>query len=303
MGNLNVSKTVIERMQSFLRKTPEERRTTARFLATMWLAKLPYAPHRVRLAVTPSKQMHFWWSYFPASFHPDRGAFEYWSDDIGDLRFLWKFLQPGMTFLDIGAYHGVYSVVAAKKLGSDGRVVAFEPSPRERERMRLHLRYNRIESVTLEPYALAAKEGAAALAVVTDGGFTTMNSLRRPPTDHATKQVMVDTTSLDSYLARKQIDKVDLMKIDTEGGEVDAFCGAHQLLGRIRPLIICEVLDLVTRSWGYAAADIMKLLRTYDYEWFDILADGSLRAHHPKEEYPEVRNYLAVPREKQDQLA
>ena len=256
--------------------------TTARFLATMWLAKLPYAPHRVRLAMTSHEEVHFWWSYFPASFSPDRGTFDYWGDDVGDLRFLWRSLQPGMMFLDVGAYHGVFSVLAAKKLGRGGRVIAFEPSPRERQRMQRHLRQNRIESVAIEPYALTTGEGVASLNVVVEG-FTTMNSLRPPQIDHPTKQVKVDTTSLDAYLARKQIDRVDLMKIDTEGGEVDAFRGADRLLSQPRPLIICEVLDLVTRPWGYAASDIMKLVRTYDYEWFDILPDGSTQPHHPKE--------------------
>lgn len=274
---------------------------TARFFRTMWLSKLSYIPHKVRLDVTSQESVAFWWSYFPASFRPDRSLFEYWGDDIGDLRFVWKHLKPGMTFLDVGAYHGIYSVVAAKRMGRRGRLIAFEPSPRERQRMRLHLRYNRIESVTLEPYALAAEEGKAPLAIVVEG-FTTMNSLRPPPTDHATKQVVVDTISLDAYMCRNQINRVDLMKIDTEGGEVGAFRGADRLLGHCRPLIICEVLDLVTRSWGYAATDIIKLLRNYDYEWFDILADGSPCPHHPKEEYTDAKNYLAVPREKQDRL-
>jgi FkbM family methyltransferase len=289
--------TAIRRLQGFLRKPAEQRRTTARFLATMWLAKLPYAPHRVRLEMPSREQVHFWWSYFPASFSPDRGAFEYWGDDIGDLRFLWRFLRPGMTFLDVGAYHGVFSILAAKKLGRGGRVIAFEPSPRERRRMQVHLRHNRTMSVVIEPYALTTAEGVASLNVVVDG-FTTMNSLRPPQIDHPTEQVKVDTTSLDAYLDRKKIDRVDLMKIDTEGGEVDAFRGGDRLLSQLRPLIICEVLDLVTRSWGYAAADIMNLVRTYDYEWFDILADGSTRPHHPQEEYTGVKNYLAVPCEK-----
>jgi FkbM family methyltransferase len=290
-----------QRIHSFIRKTPEEKRVTSRFLATMWLAKLPYAPHRVRLAVTRHEHVHFWWSYFPASFNPDRSAFEYWGDDIGDLRFLWKYLKRGMTFLDIGAHHGIYSVVAAKKFGSSVRVVAFEPSPRERRRMQLHLRYNGIKSVTLEPYALAAEDGVATLAVTVDG-FSTMNSLRPPPIDQATQRVMVDTTSLDAYFRRKQIDGVDLVKIDTEGGELETFRGAARLLSHHRPLIICEVLDLVTRTWGYAAVEIMGLLQKYDYEWFDILPDGSVLPHRFREEYPEVRNYLAVPREKRDRL-
>lgn len=291
----------IQSVHRFFQKTPEQRRLTARFLTTMCLAKLPYAPHKVHLGISPHEHVEFWWSYFPAGFNPDRSIFEYWGDDIGDLRFLWKHLRPGMTFLDIGAYHGLYSIIAAKKLGRAGRVVAFEPSPRERYRMNLHLRHNGIESVVLEPYALAANEGRASLAVVVNG-FTTMNSLRPPPIDHPTKQVIVDTTSLDTYLYRKQIDSVDLVKIDTEGGEFESFRGADRLLSWCRPLIICEVLDLVTRAWGYAAAEIIEFLRAYNYEWFDILPDGRLFPHRLREKYPEVRNYLAVPVEKKASL-
>jgi FkbM family methyltransferase len=286
-----------ERINSFLQKTPEQKRTTARFFLNMWLSKLPYAPHKVHLRLSSREHLTFWWSYFPASFSPDRSLFEYWGDDVGDLRFLWKYLQQGMTFLDIGAYHGVYSIVAAKKLGPNGRVIAFEPSSRERGRMLVNLKHNKIESVTIEPYAVTADEGEALLTVVVDG-FTTMNSLRRPPIDHLTEQVTVRTISLDAYLDTNQIDRVDLLKIDTEGGELEAFRGADRLLRRYRPVIICEVLDLVTHAWGYAAAEIIGLLRSHDYEWFDILSDGSLVHYCPKREYPEGRNYLAVPREK-----
>ncbi len=291
----------LQRVHSFLRKSPEQRRITARFVTTMWLAKLPYAPHRVHLEVAPQEQVEFWWSYFPASFSADRSMFAYWGDDIGELRFLWKSLRPGMTFLDVGAYHGIYAIIAAKRLGHTGRVVAFEPSPRDRRRLLLHLRYNGIKSVAVEPYAVAAEAGKAPLVIVADG-YTNMNSLRHPAIDHPVKQVIVETTTLDEYLNRNHIDKVDLVKIDAEGGEVEIFHGAERLLGRLRPLVICEVLDKVTGPWGYPAREIVSLLRTYDYEWFDILPDGGLLPHRLRNEYPEVRNYLAVPREKQDRL-
>ncbi len=91
-------------------------------------------------------------------------------------------------------------------------------------------------------------------------------------------------------------------RLDTEGGEIEAFRGAKTFLSRYRPLIICEVLDLVTRAWGYAAAEIMASLRAYDYERFDILSDGQVVPHCPRKEYSEGRNYLAVPREKQGLL-
>jgi len=287
----------LRRVHSFLEKTPEQRWTTARFFATMWLARLSYAPHRVRLAVAPEERVHFWWSYFPASFSPDRGAFDYWGEDIGDLRFLWKYLRPGMTFLDIGAHHGVYSVIAAKKLGSSGRVVAFEPSPRERERLLVHLRHNGAKSVTVEPLALAEEEGKASFTIVVKG-FTTMNSLRPPPINHPTEQVTVDTTTVDSYFESRQIDRVDLVKIDTEGGELAVFRGASKLLSQFRPVIVCEVLDLVTRAWGYRATEIVKALEAYGYQWFETLADGRLVRHRNRGEYPDTKNYVAVPSEK-----
>jgi FkbM family methyltransferase len=292
----------IRRFERFFRKSPQQMWETVRFFERMWLSRLPYAPHRVRLYLTEQERLAFWWTYFPASFHPDRGIFEYWGTDIGDLRFLWTNLKPGMTFLDIGAYHGIYSILAAKRLGHSGRVIAFEPSPRERHRMQLHLRYNKIESVTIEPYALAAKAGKAQLSVVVEG-FTTMNSLRRPQIEQPIEEVKVDTIPLDTYLLQRRIHNVDFIKIDTEGGEVDAFRGAHRLLSHYRPLIICEVLDQVTRAWGYPAAEIMNLLRGFGYEWFDILSDGSLVQHCPKKDYPEGKNYLAVPSEKRGTLA
>jgi FkbM family methyltransferase len=301
-----ISQTMIsfKRLYSFLLKPAAERRTTARFMTTMWFAKFSYAPHRVRLIVGPTERLKFWWSYFPANFSVDRGMFDYWGDDVGELRFLWKYLKPGMTFLDIGAFHGIYSVIAARRLGAGSRVVAFEPSPRERRRLRLHLRYNGINAVVVEPYAVAAEGGEAALTVVGDG-YQTMNSLRSPAVDHHVQrqQIVVQTIALDEYLCRNQIDNVDFMKIDAEGGEIQIFNGAKTLLSRLRPLIICEVLDKVTRPWGYPAREIVERLHTYDYGWFEILPDGSLLPHHPRNEYPEeVRNFLAVPHEKQKDL-
>lgn len=290
-----------KRFYRFLQKTPAEKRITARFMATMLLSKFSYAPHRVQLRVGPTERVKFWWSYFPAVFSADRNIFDYWGDDVGELRFLWKYLQPGMIFVDVGAFHGIYSTIAAKRLGDRGRVVAFEPSPRDRRRLQLHLRYNGIKSVVVERYAVAAGRGEAALKVVV-GGYQNMNSLRAPAVDQPVQQVVVQTIALDEYLNRNQIDKVDLMKVDAEGAEIQIFNGAKTLLSRYRPLVICEVLDKVTLPWGYPAHRIVEHLQAYEYGWFEILPDGSLRPHQPRNEYPEGRNFLAVPHEKQKAL-
>jgi FkbM family methyltransferase len=247
--------------------------------------------------VAPGEPLRFWWSYVPMADHPDRTLWEYWGDDLGELRFLWQFLAPGDVFFDIGAYHGIFSLVAAKRLGTQGRIVAFEPSQRERHRFELHMRWNGIVGISLEPYAASSTSERLKFFTVTSG-FTSMNSLKRPPVDHPLREITVEAVSLDRYLVERKIGRLDLMKIDVEGGEIEAFRGAAHMLEVIRPVVICEVLDWVARSWGHAARDVVSFLRQREYEWFDFRDDGTIRSHKPRDEYPEARNYLAVPREK-----
>ena len=287
----------MNRIVRFAMKPTSEKRTTMRFFARKALAKLPFAPVRVHLNVAPQEDLFFWWSYLPIVDHADRSLVEYWGDDCGELRFLWQFLEPGMTFFDVGAYHGVFSVLAGLKLSGRGQVVAFEPSPRERRRFELHRRMNGIAAIRLEPYAVSAGAGSATFFAVAKG-HTTMNSLQPPAIDQPIERLAVDKISLDEYMAQHDIPVVDLMKIDVEGGEVQAFLGARNLLSRTRPLLICEVLDWVTRPWGYEAREIVERIAAEGYQWFGFRDDGSLQPHQPRDAYPDIRNYLAVPQEK-----
>jgi FkbM family methyltransferase len=279
-----------------------ERQLTRRFLTRKALASVPFAPIQARLDMASGEQVRFWWSYIPADFHPDRSLLEYWGDDRGVMRFFWQFLEPGMVFFDMGAFHGIFSVLAGKKLASTGRVVAFEPSARERRRFRWHMRMNGLSGVRLEPYAVSSRtENLTFFTAAPECGM--MNSLKPPPTESRVEKTVVPAVSLDEYLQNHKIERMDLMKIDVEGGEMEAFRGARRLLESIRPIVICEVLDGVTRSWGYPAHDIVKHLSQYEYDWFDFRDDGSLCPHAHREEYADGRNYLAVPREHRARIA
>src|SRR5262249_21204701 len=155
-------------------------------------------------------------------------------------------------------------IVAATRLGKSGRVIAFEPSSRERERMRLHLRRNKIEGVRLESYALAAERVEASFSVVVDV-YSTMINLR-PPVDHAVEKVAVEAILMDDYLRENGIDRDDLLKIDTDGEEVDVFRVDHRLYTQVRALIICEMLDQVTLPWGFRAVEIIIALSKFNYQ-------------------------------------
>jgi predicted methyltransferase len=99
---------------------------------------------------------------------PTPGFFDYRCHDLGELQLLWKALRPGMVFLDVGADHGVYSIVVAKKLGHRGAVVAFEPSSKEYRRLR-HVRQNRLCSARTEPLAVRSATSARPFFRITSG--------------------------------------------------------------------------------------------------------------------------------------
>src|SRR5579862_191031 len=285
------------RIESFLQRPWEEKVLTARFFFRKGLAKIPYALVPVRMKMSSSEEIQFWWSYLVPHFDATLGFFDYRGHDLGDLRFLWRNLKPGAVFLDIGAHHGVYSVVAAKKLGANGIVAAFEPSVREYRRLRMHLRMNRLGSVRAEPLALGSAACTQKFFEITNGD-NTRGGFRPPASEDRISEISVETVRLDDYVSQFPLARVDFVKLDVEGGELEVLRGASSALTKFRPILICEVLDATTQVWGYKAREIIQMLESLDFAWFDIRSNGSIVPHKIREHYPEIRNYVAVPKEK-----
>jgi FkbM family methyltransferase len=290
------------RLNAFLAKSTQEKYESVRFRWMKLLAGLPYCPARYRMSVGAGESVGFWWSSVFMSFVPQKPMFEYCGSDVTYLRLLWRLLGPGMVFLDVGAFHGLYTTIAARRTAPTGRVIAFEPSRRDRRRLTLHVAMNRLANVRVEPYAVSVSAGVSEFYVVRHG-FTTMNSLRPPATVYPVDRTVAPTISLDEYCLSRGVRRVDCLKVDVEGGELDLFRGASALLKDVRPLVLCEVLDWVTRPWGYEARLTVRHLSEHGYEWFEVGDGGGLRAHREQESYPEVKNYLAVPEERREAVA
>lgn len=191
-------------------------------------------------------------------------------------RFVKRLLRRDMTVVDVGAHHGLYTLLASKCVGWDGRVVAIEPSPRERLRLEKHLRLNRSSNVELIPCAAGEDPGEAELYVV-ERFNDVCNSLRFPDTPESVKTQQVQVRRLDDILSELDISKVDFMKLDAEGAELSVLYGATKLLNRSpRPAMLVEVQDVRTKPWGYAAREILQFLMRMDYQWFAIAAKGAL---------------------------
>jgi FkbM family methyltransferase len=210
--------------------------------------------------------------------------------------FVAQFLKPGMTVLDIGAHKGLYSMISAFKVGSSGRVFAFEPSPRERRRLTQHLRLNGCRNVRVFDFALGDSEGGADLFVVR-GTETGCNSLRRPDVAQPVEPVHVTVKVLDEVLREQGVSTVDFIKLDVEGAELSVLKGAaHLLRSAHRPVILCEVQDQRTKPWGYAAKNIIEYVCSFGYSWVELDETGATRPLALGVEHYDG-NFVAIPKE------
>lgn len=274
---------MLRRVWQFLERP---RREKVRSLYFRWARVFPNIPIPIRLPFGG------WWLLRNdvCSHAILAGAFE-----NEESRFVGKILRPGMTVLDIGAHHGYYTLLASKKVGPMGRVISFEPSTRERHFLRRHLWLNRCENVTVESAALGRSQGEVEFFVV-EGTESGCNSLRPPIVTEPVRICRVPVQRWDQY-AERGVNRVDFVKLDAEGGELEILQGAERMLEqKPRPVILAEVQDIRTRPWGYDAREIIGFLRARDFFWHRIRPDGMLEALPQQNNYD--GNFVAVPEER-----
>jgi FkbM family methyltransferase len=148
-----------------------------------------------------------------------------------DRRFLERFVRPGMRVLDIGSNLGLYSVLLGRKVGPTGSVVCFEPDPVLFAAFQKNCRANGVPWVTGHNVALGAKPARLKLhKMVINSGDNHLGE-----TDGALfrRAIEIDVVALDSFLPDL---RVDFIKIDIQGWELEAFRGMVQVL-RAQPAV------------------------------------------------------------------
>jgi FkbM family methyltransferase len=179
-----------------------------------------------------------------------------------ELHFLGQILKPGMTMLDIGANEGLYTLFGARRVGPTGRVVAFEPSSRERRSLQHNVTRNRLGNVTIVPSAVGSLEGTAALQIASGvhSGHNTLGSLVYDDAP-AVGIEHVPVERLDVVMDRLAIAKIDVIKIDVEGAEMHVLEGARRTLSSHRPVLMVEANDDALRAQGASTDALIAFLR------------------------------------------
>lgn len=201
------------------------------------------------------------------SYHIDRNILLFGTYDEDLHRFLEQFLQPGMICFDVGANLGEMTLHMASKVKSTGMVYAFEPVPEVYQRLRLHVGKNNAENVIRTfPVALSNKNGSVVIHFCgRDADNQGLGSIVASSERSLPVSETVPALTLDEFVRREKVERIDLIKIDIQGAETAFLDGASQTLRELAPSLLVEIspedlgganknsLDLVTQieNLGY----------------------------------------------------
>ena len=202
----------------------------------------------------------------------------------------WEIAEHSRSILDVGAHVGYYSLLGA--LANPSALVhAFEPVPHVADRLVQHCALNNVTNVELHQVALDRTHGDAPFYYSSAIPVPSASGLSREALGDLpdTETITVERNTIDRFVKARRITHIDLIKIDTEGTELDVLSGAKETLSRFRPAMIVEVLP---SSDTYVALTAM--MNEFDYRFLSLtLAGPELLAKIRPVQH--ARNWLLLP--------
>jgi FkbM family methyltransferase len=182
----------------------------------------------------------------------------------------WR-LRPGDWVVDAGANVGVLTAELRRIVGGEGVVWAFEPLPRNIERLRALREANGLSNVQIFAGALSSESAVARLALPLDGN-SAHPSLAK--TTDVADTIEVQTWALDAIEPPSPTARLRFIKIDVEGHEPALLRGATTRLRTMRPMILCEFNDRLLREGGSSAAALLAQFSALGYRPTQAFREG-----------------------------
>lgn len=174
-----------------------------------------------------------------------------WDDAIR--RAILARLAPGAVVLDIGASVGAWTVPLARSIGADGRVIAFEPVPANRDRLERAVADNALRNVTIS--ALALGDAVRSVDMWLRASRTGAASGTAAVVPSGQGHITVSMQPLDVWAREAQLTRLDFIKLDVEGAELMVLRGGEETITRLRPMILAEFDEYWMSTHGLTVAD------------------------------------------------
>ena len=167
------------------------------------------------------------------------GTFYDGTSELAVQEFIARHLQPNMVFYDLGANCGLFSLIAARRVGPGGRVYSFEPDPELAERLRRNVQRNRFQHCTVVESAVWNRTGTLRFSRSDPSMSLDRGTGHIASPEESSELLSVRTLALDDFARNNEAP--NLIKCDVEGAEAQVFEGAERLLASHSPVIVCEI--------------------------------------------------------------
>jgi len=158
--------------------------------------------------------------------------------EIAVQKVLTERLRPGMVFYDLGANIGLFSMLAARIVGSRGRVFSFEPDPQTAARLERNVERNELRNMTIVRKGVGSTSGKHAFAPA-DSSSPDLGTGRFVKGGESANAILLECVALDDFA--REAPAPQAIKCDVEGAEVEVLRGAERTLREHRPWILCEM--------------------------------------------------------------
>lgn len=172
---------------------------------------------------------------------------------------------PGSVCIDVGAAADLYTTVLSYLAGPAGQVHSIEPLPFAHLMWARLLNARRAPNVRHHGLALSREAGTEPISVpygpyglVTGRSFLTRRADGPDPNAEFSGQISVNVTvdTLDDFCARETISRVDFVKVDVEGAELQVLEGGEKVIEAQRPTMLIEIEARHTARYGHSPEDV-----------------------------------------------
>ncbi len=183
-------------------------------------------------------------------------------------------VRPGDVCVDVGAAAGLYTVMLSELAGPTGRVHSVEPLRFAHPLWTRLLRAGEGGNVTHHALALGCEPGSAKMSVpIGKYGLVTGRSFLEWKTSGVGSnsefdgqvEVIVEVETLDELCTRTSLSRLDFLKIDVEGGELDVLRGGQYAIEKYKPSMLIEIEERHITRYQHSAGDVVDWLRQRGY--------------------------------------
>ena len=176
------------------------------------------------------------------------------------------FLRPyvqGKIFVDVGANIGNYTLTLAKDAM---KIFSFEASPSNARILEGFINRAQLSNIELINMAVAGKSGDTISIFISPDATGNHSQFL----DYGHGSETIASVSLDDFISKRNIGKVDVIKMDIEGGEFDAIRGAEQLINRDHPLLLVEFNSILADHAGWKLKDLYDYIVSFGYKAYEL---------------------------------